>query len=436
MKTLIKKLLVTAMVSVMLISAAGSSVSTVTSGATSGTGGIWDLFNNDTAEPQISLLSGTNADTYDEDMTPYENPVPSFLASGNADPSLTSGLYLPAVPQLPPVPVSGASVVIGDLPYTDDYNNEASLPSGSGEGFASYYWPDGDSYTGYWHNGLMHGQGTYIWSNGDRYTGDWYEGKITGYGTFTYAEGDKYTGEWEDGHKTGQGVMVLADGSSFIGIWRDDYSPGGLKDGLFTLISNEGGTPGELTKKEIIRWQDSMVLIKCYDRYSRLISTGSGFVISSDGIIATNYHVIQKAYSAEAVGADETTTYKISGIISYDAGRDLALIQSSGAENVKPVIIGDSSKSDIGDDVIAIGSPYGLQNTVSDGIISGLRNFDGYSFIQTTAALSSGSSGGALFNMSGEVIGITSSKIASGENLNFAIPSNDLAEMLRKAREK
>ncbi len=275
----------------------------------------------------------------------------------------------------------------------------------------------------------MNGQGTYIWNNGDKYTGDWTDGAITGYGTYIFANGDKYSGEWVKGIKTGQGIYVLSDGSSFVGIWRSGYTPSGINDGIFTLISSEQ----TVSKKDIITKQDSVLLVKCYDRYNRLIATGSGFVLTYDGIVATNYHVIQKAYSITVVAADETTTYKINGVVSYDADRDIALLQATGMYGIEPVVLGDSTTADIGDDVIAIGSPYGLQNSISDGIISGLRKFDGYNFIQTTAALSSGSSGGALFNMSGEVIGITSSKIADGENLNFAIPVNDLKEIFYKA---
>jgi S1-C subfamily serine protease len=371
---------------------------------------------------QITNASNTYSSSFElQDSIALENNldvqtnIDGFDTTSPAE-VLSSDMIIPDYENT--VEIKKASVLNGE--YTGEMVN------GYYNGFGTFIWHDGDKYTGTWLNSMMHGQGTYIWNSGDRYYGDWEYGNITGYGTYVFRDGSKYVGQWENGIMTGQGVFVHANGNSFIGIWNNSPLFGNNQGSMLTLVS----TPS-VSKKEIIKQQASVVLIECYDRYKRLISTGSGFVVSDSGIVATNYHVIQKASSIIIIKHDGTK-YDVSKIIEYDSKRDIALLQAKNLDDMAPVLLGDSSKVDIGDDTIAIGSPYGLQNTISDGIISGWRNFEGYDFIQTTASISPGSSGGALFNMNGEVIGITSSKITNGENLNFAIPINDMKAMFNK----
>ena len=88
--------------------------------------------------------------------------------------------------------------------------------------------------------------------------------------------------------------------------------------------------------------------------------------------------------------------------------------------------LGNSESVEVGDEVVAIGNPLGLKNTISPGIISGIREMEGFKVFQLTAPISSGSSGGPLFNLYGEVIGVTYSSMIKGQNLNFAIPINDV----------
>ena len=153
---------------------------------------------------------------------------------------------------------------------------------------------------------------------------------------------------------------------------------------------------------------------------------GSGFIISKDGYIITNNHVIRKAdeikvilenedeYSAEIIGTDPKT--------------DLALLKIKPNKPLKPVKLGNSSSLEIGDWVVAIGNPFGLGNTVTAGIVSakgrslGLGAYD--DFIQTDAAINPGNSGGPLFNFKGEVIGVNTAIIAGGQGIGFAIPMN------------
>jgi hypothetical protein len=152
-------------------------------------------------------------------------------------------------------------------------------------------------------------------------------------------------------------------------------------------------------------------------------ASGSGFIISLDGRIVTNYHVIDGAASGKVVLNDSTTFTDIK-VLGWDKERDLAIIKIGGS-GLPAVTTGNSDAALIGEAVVAIGSPLGLQNTVSTGIISARRE----GFLQTTAPISHGSSGGALFNMMGEVIGITSAGMEQGANLGFAIPINEVKSL-------
>ena len=176
-------------------------------------------------------------------------------------------------------------------------------------------------------------------------------------------------------------------------------------------------------------------------------ASGSGFIISADGYILTNYHVIENAnsitvslYSGESYGA---------ALIGYDASNDIAVLKIE-AEGLTPVVLGDSDKLNVGDSVVAIGNPLGeltfsltagaisakdREVTVSSGITMDL--------LQTDCAINSGNSGGALFNMYGEVIGVTNAKYsgssgsgASIDNIGFAIPINSVRSIVESIIEK
>ncbi|MCX5668634.1 MAG: trypsin-like peptidase domain-containing protein [Candidatus Omnitrophica bacterium] len=160
-------------------------------------------------------------------------------------------------------------------------------------------------------------------------------------------------------------------------------------------------------------------------------SLGSGFLISSDGIIVTNYHVIKGAEGLGVKFAQEKELITNVSVIKTDAVRDIALIKINTPVNVTPLLLGDSEQITVGERVVAIGNPQGLQNTVSDGLVSAVRDAGGVKQIQISVPISHGSSGGALINMRGQVIGITSSGIDQAQNLNFAIPINYVKEYLQ-----
>ncbi|MFO7988652.1 MAG: DegQ family serine endoprotease [Desulfotignum sp.] len=156
-------------------------------------------------------------------------------------------------------------------------------------------------------------------------------------------------------------------------------------------------------------------------------SLGSGFIISKDGYIVTNHHVIKGADQIKVIFHDKTE--HDAEIIGTDPMTDLALIKVD-AENLIPLTFGKSSAAAIGSWVVAIGSPFGLEQTVTAGIISAKGRIIGSGpyddFIQTDASINPGNSGGPLLNLDGEVIGINTAIVRSGQGIGFAIPS-DLA---------
>ncbi|MCP3940537.1 MAG: Do family serine endopeptidase [Desulfobacteraceae bacterium] len=156
-------------------------------------------------------------------------------------------------------------------------------------------------------------------------------------------------------------------------------------------------------------------------------SLGSGFIISKDGYIVTNNHVIQDADQVKVILQDDKE-YDAK-VIGTDAITDLALIKID-AKNLTPLKFGSSVKAKVGSWVVAIGSPFGLEQTVTAGIISAKGRIIGSGpyddFIQTDASINPGNSGGPLLNLKGEVIGINTAIVRSGQGIGFAIPS-DLA---------
>ncbi len=177
-------------------------------------------------------------------------------------------------------------------------------------------------------------------------------------------------------------------------------------------------------------------------------AAGSGFIISDSGYVITNYHVIKSSRSVSVTTYDGKT-YEAK-IIGGDESNDVAVLKIE-AEDLVPVVLGDSDKMNVGDTVLAIGNPLGeLTFSLSQGVISALNREVTLSgnqrmrLIQTDAAINSGNSGGALFNLYGEVIGITSAKYSSSsasssasiDNIGFAIPINNVLKIIESIIEK
>jgi len=161
------------------------------------------------------------------------------------------------------------------------------------------------------------------------------------------------------------------------------------------------------------------------------ISQGTGFIIDQEGYIVTNYHVMQNAKSA-GIFTYDSGTYSVS-LIGYDERFDIALLKIEG--NFEELKLDDSDNIQIGEKVIAIGNPLGLQFSVSEGIVSAIHRQGPSgtdSYIQTDAALNPGNSGGPLINKQGKVIGINNFKVGGGESLGFALESNYIEEIVNE----
>lgn len=159
---------------------------------------------------------------------------------------------------------------------------------------------------------------------------------------------------------------------------------------------------------------------------------GSGFLVSSDGQIVTNLHVIAGLDQLQVkVGSD--STFDHAKVIAFDQKRDLAVLKIPG-NNLPYLPLANSSLVKSGQQVVALGHPQGLAGSASQGIVSAVRtlNDTGVTLIQTDASVNPGNSGGPLLNGQGEVIGVVTLKLSGSEGLNFAVPSNDVRDLIRK----
>jgi hypothetical protein len=197
---------------------------------------------------------------------------------------------------------------------------------------------------------------------------------------------------------------------------------------IWLLFVSLSFTHAEMTNSQIAKkYSPSVVTIVALDENEQPLSLGSGFIINEKGDIATNHHVLEGSSRAiiKTTKGDKGTILEV---LSYDLELDL-LVAKTSLKNIKPLPFGDSDTVTVGEDIIAIGNPAGFEGTVSKGIISGIRKVDDFKFIQITAPISPGSSGGPIFNLSGEVIGIATVYHDLGQSLNFAIPINHMSSL-------
>jgi serine protease Do len=156
---------------------------------------------------------------------------------------------------------------------------------------------------------------------------------------------------------------------------------------------------------------------------------GTGFVVRKDGWIATNYHVVAGA-RALTVATPDRHEYPVIDILGLDEAHDLALLRIEAAD-LGALTLGDSGAVRAGDGVVAIGHPLGLEDTVSNGLVSAVRVVDpSLTVLQISAPIAPGSSGGPLFNDRGEVIGVATAFSTKGQNLNFGVPVRYLQDLL------
>jgi S1-C subfamily serine protease len=219
---------------------------------------------------------------------------------------------------------------------------------------------------------------------------------------------------------------------------------------LLTLIAMVPHMALALTASQVYEHvKDSVVVVKAYDQTGNLVGLGSGVVLPSRNI-ATNYHVIKGGvrYTVGRGGKAAPATLKASNpekdlcllttgyrfILEDETGKpdkDLCLLSSE--LSARPAHLGQASRLKVGDPVYAVGAPQGLELSLSEGIVSQLRSGQP-PIIQTTAAISQGSSGGGLFNAEGELVGIMTFYVEGGQSLNFAVPVEWVGQLAQPVR--
>jgi S1-C subfamily serine protease len=175
----------------------------------------------------------------------------------------------------------------------------------------------------------------------------------------------------------------------------------------------------------------STVLLVMEDTNGQPLSLGSGFFVR-DGEVATNLHVVEGAARGYAKIIGQRAKYDIDGIIAVDPERDLVVLKISGAR-AAALTLGNSESVQVGEIVYAVGNPQGLEGTFSQGIVSSIREVGADKLLQITAPISPGSSGGPVLSGKGEVVGVSVATFRGGQNLNFAIPSIYLKQLLTKS---
>jgi tetratricopeptide (TPR) repeat protein len=184
----------------------------------------------------------------------------------------------------------------------------------------------------------------------------------------------------------------------------------------------------DLLPELVRRIKPSAVAIETFDSRGEKLSRGSGFFIGSDRVV-TNRHVIENAYRAE-VHSYNGSVYPVKGVIAVDAEGDLALLRVDAPPNqVRPLLLDRTSPQE-GESVVVIGNPFGLEGSVTNGIVSAVRDIPTFGrIIQITAPISPGSSGSPVVNMQGQVIGVATLQITGGQSVNFAIPSERISQL-------
>jgi S1-C subfamily serine protease len=198
----------------------------------------------------------------------------------------------------------------------------------------------------------------------------------------------------------------------------------------------------QVAKNNIRVNQKATATLIVYDKEGKGVRQGSGIFINSNGLLLTNYHVIKGMdISRTQAKLPSGAFYELRGIKGLNEKLDIAILQFEAADTPHVKNLGDSDKLLSGEKVIAIGSPSGLENSISEGIIANpARVLFGTKFIQFTAPMSPGNSGGGLFNKDGKAVGITTASLVDKEqnnqNLNFAVPINLIKDALNGTEKK
>ncbi len=352
-----------------------------------------------------------------------------------------------------------------ELSNGDIYDGDVKNGSCTGKGTLKL--ANGAKYIGEFKDDNFHGYGKYFYDAKDTvrvYEGNFSNNLLEGYGEMTYRDGSKYVGEFKNDTRNGKGKFIWEDGTEYDGEWYD-----GSRHGMGTETHQDGSSwKGEFIKdeqykgkwyypkkKKIERNPDKRVPHEIPEDRHRIINddaewlgNGSGVFISKSGYLVTNNHVIQDAskVSAEFIYNNEIEIFKVK-IIRVDEANDLAILKIDDKKfkgfKSLPYSI-KKSTCDVGTEVYALGYPMALSLLgkdlkFTDGKISAKSGFQGdIRQYQTTVPIQGGNSGGPLFDINGNLVGINSSKIRQdvADNVSYAIKSDYLITLINAMPQK
>lgn len=213
---------------------------------------------------------------------------------------------------------------------------------------------------------------------------------------------------------------------------RVTTSVGALLVALVTAAAQSRPASAGKTPAEILQENNAALALILSDGNST-VSLGSGFFIEGGSALVTNFHVIEGA-KVVYVKSGDGRVFNSDTVYGFDLKQDLAVLKVS-PPATRTVVLGDSEKVVIGTPITVIGNPEGLEKSVTNGLISGIRTIDGQQLFQISAPISPGSSGGPVFDEKGEVIGVVVGALSDGQNPNFAIPINFVSKVWGARRE-
>ena len=371
----------------------------------------------------------------------------------------------------------------GTATFPDGENYVGEYKDDKKNGQGTNIWPDGQKYVGEWKNGKRDGQGTNIWAGGEKYVGEWKnnirdgqginiwpdgqkyvggykEDKRNGQGTYTFSDGEKYVGGYKDDKKEGQGIYIWPDGENYVGGYKDNKKDGqgtytyadgekyvggykeDKKDGQGTYTYPSGAVEEGIWKDNEFQYaQVSPEIVKPNDsNETREAASGTGFYVSHEGHIITNYHVIDGCMDMKV----HTKGRVIPTLrISDDKQNDLALLKISETPSHVFALTNDSPFSL--QEIVVAGFPFGESYSSSlkftQGIVSSLTGIgNNYSEMQIDAALQPGNSGGPIIDEYGNIVGVAVAKLDAKytfdnfgvipENTNFGIKASAVRNFL------
>jgi len=304
----------------------------------------------------------------------------------------------------------------------------------SGPAFGSYYYANGDVYRGQLAGGIRIGQGTIVWKDGGSFVGSFLTDSPY-HGTYTYPNGDLYEGYLENGKRHGIGTFTPKSGVAIRGIWDNDK----LKKDLASVEDRQKDEPAPIATHEEPNKNDQLDGSRVLEA-----SSGSAFMVSKDGHLVTNHHVVKgcrQLFVTNGRDVSEAT------IVASDRKNDLAILKTDIADPTALAL----SESDpyLLQEIIVAGYPFGKEISssvkVTKGIISNLSGInDNYTNLQIDAAVQTGNSGGPILDEQGNVVAVTVQQLSkkyaeenfgsTPENINFGIKAVAVKNMLNANR--